>query len=134
MVFFDSASSDEMTTREVNELQKVLGAGYGTDSVHFTGGHVLIPENLELEVVSVVSQLKEDYKVMNTVKKTPVQSTVPRNSDSYFLTVPDGGQSLGTNQSFERKPFLVMLFGALEVRAPKSCGLVKNIAYTGGLY
>ena len=31
-------------------------------------------------------------------------------------------------------PFLVMLFGALEVRAPKQCGLVKNIAYTGGLY
>ena len=30
--------------------------------------------------------------------------------------------------------FLVMLFGSLEVRAPKQCGLVKNIAYTGGLY
>ena len=105
MGFFDSTSSGEMTTREVNELQKALVAGYGTDSAHFTGGRALIPENLELEVVSVVSQLKEDYKVMNTVKKTPVQSTVLRHSDYYFLMVPDGGQSLGTNQSLERKPF-----------------------------
>ena len=31
-------------------------------------------------------------------------------------------------------PFLVMLFGFLEVRAPKFCGRVKSIAYTGGLY
>ena len=31
-------------------------------------------------------------------------------------------------------PFLVMLYGGLEVRAPKQCGLVKNISYTGGLY
>jgi len=31
-------------------------------------------------------------------------------------------------------PFLVMLYGGLEVRAPKHCGLVKNISYKGGLY
>lgn len=31
-------------------------------------------------------------------------------------------------------PFLVMLYGGLEVRAPKHCGLVKNISYNGGLY
>ena len=29
-------------------------------------------------------------------------------------------------------PFLVMLYGGLEVRAPKQCGLVKNISYNGG--
>ncbi len=31
-------------------------------------------------------------------------------------------------------PFLVLLFGGLELRAPKFCGLVKDIAYNGGLY
>jgi hypothetical protein len=31
-------------------------------------------------------------------------------------------------------PFLVILFGALEVTAPEHCALVDNIAYPGGLY
>ena len=31
-------------------------------------------------------------------------------------------------------PFLVILFGALEVSAPEFCGLVENISYKGGLY
>lgn len=76
MGFFDSTSSGETYTPEVNELQKALSAGYGTDAAQFTGGRALIPENLESEVVNVVSQLKEDCKVMNQVKKTPVKSTV----------------------------------------------------------
>jgi len=29
-------------------------------------------------------------------------------------------------------PFIVALFGALEVRAPEFCGLIDNLAYTGG--
>ena len=65
MGFFDSTSSGETYTPEVNELQKALSAGYGTDAAQFTGGRALIPENLESEVVNVVSQLKEDCKVMN---------------------------------------------------------------------
>ncbi|MGP1445422.1 hypothetical protein [Treponema sp.] len=111
MGFFDSTSSGEMATSEVNELQKALVAGYGTDSAQFTGGRALIPENLESEVVNVVSQLKEDCKVMNTVKKTPVKSTVHElnlrtgHGDYRFLTVREGGQSLETDQSLERKPF-----------------------------
>jgi hypothetical protein len=31
-------------------------------------------------------------------------------------------------------PFLVILYGALEVSAPEWCALVENIAYSGGLY
>lgn len=32
------------------------------------------------------------------------------------------------------QPFLVAFFGALEVRAPQYCGLIKDIGYDGGLY
>ena len=53
--FFDNVSSGEMSAGEVNELQKALAAGYGTDSSQFTGGRALIPENLESEVVNVVA-------------------------------------------------------------------------------
>jgi len=67
--FFDNVSSGEMSAGEVNELQKALAAGYGTDSSRFTGGRALIPENLESEVVNVVAQLKEDCKVMNSVRR-----------------------------------------------------------------
>ena len=109
--FFDNVSSGEMSAGEVNELQKALAAGYGTDSSQFTGGRALIPENLESEVVNVVAQLKEDCKVMNSVKKTPVRSTVHEvnlrtgNGDYRHLSVAEGGASIDTDQSLERKTF-----------------------------
>lgn len=109
--FFDNVSSGEMSAGEVNELQKALAAGYGTDSSRFTGGRALIPENLESEVVNVVAQLKEDCKVMNSVKKTPVRSTVHEvnlrtgHGDYRHLSVAEGGASIDTDQSLERKTF-----------------------------
>ena len=109
--FFDNVSSGEMNAGEVNELQKALAAGYGTDSSQFTGGRALIPENLESEVVNVVAQLKEDCKVMNSVKKTPVRSTVHEvnlrtgHGDYRHLSVAEGGASIDTDQSLERKTF-----------------------------
>lgn len=109
--FFDNVSSGEMSAGEVNELQKALEAGYGTDSSQFTGGRALIPENLESEVVNVVAQLKEDCKVMNSVKKTPVRSTVHEvnlrtgHGDYRHLSVAEGGASIDTDQSLERKTF-----------------------------
>lgn len=109
--FFDNVSSGEMSAGEVNELQKALSAGYGTDSSQFTGGRALIPENLESEVVNVVAQLKEDCKVMNSVKKTPVRSTVHEvnlrtgHGDYRHLSVAEGGASIDTDQSLERKTF-----------------------------
>ncbi len=109
--FFDNVSSGEMSAGEVNELQKALAAGYGTDSSQFTGGRALIPENLESEVVNIVAQLKEDCKVMNSVKKTPVRSTVHEvnlrtgHGDYRHLSVAEGGASIDTDQSLERKTF-----------------------------
>jgi hypothetical protein len=32
------------------------------------------------------------------------------------------------------KPFFIQLFGVIDVKVPEWCGLVKNIAYKGGLY
>lgn len=109
--FFDNVSSGEMSASEVNELQKALTAGYGTDSSQFTGGRALIPENLESEVINVVAQLKEDCKVMNSVKKTPVRSTVHEvnlrtgHGDYRHLSVAEGGASIDTDQALERKTF-----------------------------
>lgn len=109
--FFDNVSSGEMSASEVNELQKALSAGYGTDSSQFTGGRALIPENLESEVINVVAQLKEDCKVMNSVKKTPVRSTVHEvnlrtgHGDYRHLSVAEGGASIDTDQALERKTF-----------------------------
>lgn len=109
--FFNNVSSGEMSAGEVNELQKALSAGYGTDSSQFTGGRALIPENLESEVVNIVAQLKEDCKVMNSVKKTPVRSTVHEvnlrtgHGDYRHLSVAEGGASIDTDQSLERKTF-----------------------------
>lgn len=109
--FFDNVSSGGMSAAEVNELQKALQAGYGSDSANFTGGRALIPENLESEVLNVVAQLKEDCKIMNAVKKTPVRSTVHEvnlrtgHGDYKHLSVAEGGLSSDTDQSLGRKVF-----------------------------
>lgn len=109
--FFDQTSTGKMDAAEVNELQKALSAGYGTDSAKYTGGRALIPENLESEVVNIVSELKEDCKVMNAIKKVPVHSTVHEvnlrtsHGDHRHLSVAEGGSSMDTDQAVERKPF-----------------------------
>ena len=111
MGFFDQASSGQMNGVDAGELQKALTAGYGTDSAQFSGGRALIPEDLESETINVVSLLKEDCKVMNTVKKTPVRSTVheintrTEHGEYRFASVPEGGHSLVTNQAIERKSY-----------------------------
>ena len=111
MGFFDKASSGQMNGVDAGELQKALTAGYGTDSSQFSGGRALIPEDLESETINVVSLLKEDCKVMNTVKKTPVRSTVheintrTEHGEYRFASVPEGGHSLVTNQAIERKSY-----------------------------
>lgn len=111
MAFFDRVSTDEKNSAEINELQKALMAGYGTDSSQYTGGRTLIPENLETEVVNAVSQLKEDCKVMNAIKKNPVKSTVHEvnlrtgHGEHRFITVSEGGISIDTDQNLDRKTF-----------------------------
>lgn len=111
MGFFTDTATGSMGQAEISELQKALSAGYGTDSAAFVGGRALIPENLESETVNVVAQLKEDCKVMNTVKKSPVKSTVHEvnlrtdHGDWRFLSVAEGGQSVETNQALERHTY-----------------------------
>jgi len=111
--YFDNVSSGEMSSQEVNDLQKALQAGYGTDSSQFTGGRALIPENLEAEVINVVAELKEDCKIVNSVKKTPVRSTVHEvnlrtsHGDYRHLSVAEGGSSIGTDQALNRKSFMI---------------------------
>ena len=111
MGFFNNTASGEMQSEDVNNLQKALQAGYGTDSADYKGGRALIPEDLETEVINVVNELKDDCKVMNSVKKTPVRSTVHEvnlrtdTGEYRFASVAEGGQSIDTNQNLERKPF-----------------------------
>lgn len=111
MSFFDQTATGEMTGEEVNNLQKALSAGYGTDSASFSGGRALIPENLETEVMNVLAFAKEDCKLMHTLKTQPVRSTVHERNirddegDFKHLTVTEGGQSTETSQSIKRKIF-----------------------------
>lgn len=118
MGFFDNgafagAATGTMHSKEASELQKALQAGYGTDSAMFTGGRALIPEDLEAEVVNVVSHLKDDCKIMNSIKTKPARSTVhevnlrTEQGDYKHLSVTEGGASLTTDQSLERKTFLI---------------------------
>ncbi len=63
------AGSEEM-------LMKALSAGYGTDASQFTGGRALQPEDCEATLVNAMGEPQEDFKLMNTIKKQPVKSTV----------------------------------------------------------
>lgn len=112
MGFFENGNStDLMEGTDVNELQKALSAGYGTDSANFTNGRALIPENLETEVMNVLSMAKEDCKLMATLKTQPVRSTVHEKNirddegDFKHLSVAEGGASVETSQSIKRKTF-----------------------------
>ena len=63
------AGSEEM-------LLKALSAGYGTNAAEFAGGRALQPEDCEVTLINVMREQTEDFKLMNTIKKTPVKSTV----------------------------------------------------------
>jgi hypothetical protein len=57
-------------------LMKALSAGFGTDAAQFTGGRALQPEDCEVTLVNVMREQREDFKLMNSLKKTTVKSTV----------------------------------------------------------
>ena len=107
MAFFDGVTSNG-SSEESEAIQKALTAGYGTDAATMINGRAMIPENLESDTVNVVAALKEDCKVVNMLKKEPSNSTIhefnrrTEHGDSRFLSVPEGGSSLETNQSVER--------------------------------
>ncbi|MDR1626503.1 MAG: hypothetical protein LBT33_08165 [Spirochaetia bacterium] len=112
MGYFDGASSGSPEAPQVEALAKALAAGYGTDAATFINGRALIPENLESTVVNVVAALKEDCKLLNSMKTVPVKSTVHEvnrrtsHGDYRFLSTPEGGPSRETDQAIERVPFM----------------------------
>ncbi|MDR1232155.1 MAG: hypothetical protein LBK61_12250 [Spirochaetaceae bacterium] len=105
-LFFDGGSETGAGSEEM--LLKALTAGYGTDSAQFTGGRALIPEDCETTMVNAMREQREDCKIMNTFKKTPVKSTVHEynrrtgTGDLEFGTTEEGGISHEDSQSIER--------------------------------
>lgn len=111
MSYFSGAQAGVMESTEVDSLKKALEAGYATDSAAFTGGRALIPEDLESDVVNVIAETKEDCKIINSVKKTPMKSTVHEvtlrtdEGDWKHTSVREGGSSVDSSQSLQRKTF-----------------------------
>ncbi|MCL2174467.1 MAG: hypothetical protein FWB73_00330 [Treponema sp.] len=118
MGYFDGGSLGGATTgsnvaeaQQIEELNKALTAGYETDSALMVGGRTLLPENLEATMMNVVAALKEDCKILNSVKKVPVKSTVheinrrTKFGGYRFNTVAERGRSLDTDQALERTFF-----------------------------
>jgi hypothetical protein len=107
--FFYDGGAETGTHGSEDMLLKALMAGYGTDSATFTGGRALMPEDCETTMVNAMTAQREDCKIMNTFKKTPVKSTVHefnrRTSpgDYEFGTAEEGGISQQDSQELERK-------------------------------
>lgn len=95
------------------QLLKALSVGAGTDSAQFTGGRAMVPEDIEGTMVNAMRERREDCKLMSTIKKQPVFSTVHeivrRKGVGLheFLAVPEGGGSDTSDQDIERKIFEV---------------------------
>ena len=103
--FFDGA---EVGSGSEDMLMKALSAGYGTDAAQFVGGRALQPEDCEVTLINVMREQQEDFKMMNTIKKTPVKSTVHQfnlrtdigDEDSGF--VAEGGIAPDNSQDIRR--------------------------------
>jgi hypothetical protein len=114
MGFFEGVSTqtEGAEQQQVEALNKALYAGTGTDSATFINGRAMIPENLESTMLNVVAATKEDCKMLNSLKTVNVKSTVHEKNrrtshgDWRFLTVPEGGASVMTDQEIERVIYL----------------------------
>jgi hypothetical protein len=90
------------------ELLKSLSAGYGTNAADFTGGRALIPEDCESTMINAMREQMDDFKLMNTLKKTPVKSTVHQFNvrsnagDEDLGFVEEGGVSPANMQDIKR--------------------------------
>jgi hypothetical protein len=105
-LFFDSGAETGAGSEEM--LLKALSAGYGTDAATFTGGRALMPEDCETTMVNAMREQREDCKIMNTFKKSPVKSTVHQynrrtgTGNIEFGTTEEGGISEEDGQEIER--------------------------------
>jgi hypothetical protein len=92
----------------LEDLQKALTAGYGTDAATFTGGRALMPESLDSTLVSVL-HTQDEAKLFKALKKEPVSSTVHQyvkrtevGSDD-GAWVSEGGASQEADQTIARQ-------------------------------
>lgn len=92
----------------LEDLQKALTAGYGSDSTQFGTGRALIPESLDTTLVSVL-HTQDEAKLFQALKKEPVSSTVHEYNkrtevgDDDGAWVSEGGNSEEKNQTIARK-------------------------------
>ena len=106
--FFYESGGAEVGAGSEEMLLKALSAGYGTNAAEFTGGRALQPEDCEVTLINVMREQTEDFKLMNTIKKTPVKSTVHQfnlrtdigDEDSGF--VAERGGAPDSNQDIRR--------------------------------
>jgi hypothetical protein len=105
----DLFTAPEVGEGSEDQLLKALEAGYGTDAARYAGGHALIPEDCETTMVNAMREQQEDFKLMNTLKKSPVKSTVHQfnvrsnagDEDNGF--VGEGGDAQDDSQDIGRK-------------------------------
>lgn len=109
MGYFDGIQSGTSNIADVEQLNKALEAGYGTDAAVYVNGRAMIPEDLEATTINVLAKMKEDCKITNSLKTKPAKSTVheynrrTEEGNYQFLSVTEGGDSPESNQELERK-------------------------------
>jgi len=107
--FFFDGDADEVGRGSEEMLIKALTAGFGVNAAEFTGGRALQPEDCETTLVNVMREDTSDFKMMNTIKKTPVKSTVHQYNirtdvgDEDMGFVAEGGVAPDNNQDIRRK-------------------------------
>lgn len=65
----------QVSMNEINELQKALTAGYGTDVASLTGGSALRIQSLEKTMLSTIQENKH-FRLFNTLAKSNATATV----------------------------------------------------------
>ncbi len=92
----------------VNDLMKALEAGYETDAAAMAGGRALIPQDIEKTLVHALTFKRQDFKLMNLLKKQPVTSTIHEYTrredvgDERLIFVGEGEDSIETSQTLAR--------------------------------
>ena len=73
--FFDDGGA-EIGRGSEEALIKAMSAGDGVNAAEFTGGRAMQPEDCESTLFNVMREQQSDFKLMNSLKTTPVKSTV----------------------------------------------------------
>jgi hypothetical protein len=75
-LYFDPEQEAEVGRGSDEALLKSLSVGFGTDAAGFVGGRIFQPEDCEGTLINVLREDANEFKMMNTIKKTPVGATV----------------------------------------------------------